>query len=430
MSRADARTRALATMIAGIALGSVISAGVALMLYTGQGFLRAAGLLFASTIMAVAAGLWAGAPESAGPILTRGRWLALALAFFAGGVFAAQWAARAALRDLALGGAIAVLLVLALPAYCAGALLAGVNARDRGRASTGAAGIAAAATAGVAFGVLLSTTLLIPNLEPFGIYYGGAALVAFAALLDRGPAPQHAGDLHMIDRVVLVTGAGERGQLGYAIARCFLNAGAHVVISARTEAVHDVAAELTAFGDISARAADLSVQQDVAALIEHVRDTHGRLDALINVAGGLSVSGSIADTAAEEWVREYERNTVTALRVTRAALPLLREARGAVVNFASPAGIRAVPRLAAYSAAKAGVVALTRALAIEEKATGVRVNAIAPGMVDTVQNREETGADAVFVERDDVANVALFLAGDAARGITGETIHVPGPTIR
>jgi NAD(P)-dependent dehydrogenase (short-subunit alcohol dehydrogenase family) len=430
MTRADARSRALATLIAGIALGAVISAGIALMLYTGQGFLRAAGLLFASTIMAVAAGLWAGAPEQSGPVTTRGRWLALALAFAAGGVFAAQWAARAALRELALGGAIAVLLVLALPAYCAGALLAGVNARDRAARLTTGGGIAAAATAGVAFGVLLSTTLLIPNLEPFGIYYGGAALVAFASLLDRGAHARAAGGLYMIDRVVLVTGASEREQLGYTVARRFLDAGARVVISARSAAVQEIAADLSAFGSITAHAADLSVQDDVDALVAHVAERHGRLDALINVAGGLSVTGAIADTSADDWIREFARNTVTALRLTRAALPLLREAGGAVVNFASPAGLRAVPRLAAYSAAKAGVVALTRALAIEEKASGVRVNAIAPGMMDTGQNRAEAGADAVFVDRDDVANVVLFLAGDAARGITGETIHVPGPTIR
>ena len=138
----------------------------------------------------------------------------------------------------------------------------------------------------------------------------------------------------------------------------------------------------------------------------------------------------VVDTTPEEWQREIERNAGTALRLSRAALPLLRESRGSIVNFAAPAATRAVARLAAYSAAKAAVVALTRALAIEEKSNGVRVNAIAPGLMDTDQNRREMGEDVTYVGRDDVASVALFLAGPASRGITGETVQVLGETIR
>jgi NAD(P)-dependent dehydrogenase (short-subunit alcohol dehydrogenase family) len=160
------------------------------------------------------------------------------------------------------------------------------------------------------------------------------------------------------------------------------------------------------------------------------RDRFGRLDSLINVAGGLTVMGSISDTTPEEWQRELQRNAETALRMTRAALPLLRESRGAIVNFASPAALKAVRELGAYSAAKAAVVALTRATALEEKEHGVRANAIAPGMVDTEQNREQAGEGAAFVSRDDIAAVALFLASPDSRGVSGETVHVLGPGLR
>jgi NAD(P)-dependent dehydrogenase (short-subunit alcohol dehydrogenase family) len=88
-----------------------------------------------------------------------------------------------------------------------------------------------------------------------------------------------------------------------------------------------------------------------------------------------------------------------------------------------------VAKLGAYSAAKASVIALTRALALEEKANGVRVNAIAPGFMDTAQNRQSAGDDAVFVTRQDVASAVLFLASREARGISGELIHVLGPTL-
>ena len=430
MTAAHARGRTLAALAVGITLGSAASAGIALLLYTGQGFLRATGLLVSSTMMAVAAGLWGGAPEPAAaiPSGTRGRWVALIAALAAGGLVCTLWGARPPLRDLAWGGAIAVLLTLALPAYAAGTLLAGLHARDRPRAS---GALAAAVTAGSAFGILLAATVLIPNVEPYGIYYGGAALLAFVSIFDRGrtrgPA---AGGMDMNDRVVIVTGAADRGQLGYLIARRFLDSGARVVISARSAALEESAASLEPFGDVFAVRADLGRDDDVSRLVAATRDRFGRLDALVNVAGGLSVIASVEDTTPEEWQREIERNAGTALRLSRAALPLLRESRGAIVNFASPAASRAPPRLAAYSAAKAAVVALTRSLAIEEKKNGVRVNAIAPGTIDTEQNRADAGADPVFVSRDDVAAVTLFLAGPGAAGITGETVQVLGKTIR
>ncbi len=117
--------------------------------------------------------------------------------------------------------------------------------------------------------------------------------------------------------------------------------------------------------------------------------------------------------------------------MSRAALPLLRESGGAIVNFASPAGLRAVKGMAAYSAGKAGVVALTRALAKEEKAHGVRVNAIAPGMIDTAQNRESVDdpESADWVTREQVVAVTLFLAGERGSGINGETVSVMGRTL-
>jgi NAD(P)-dependent dehydrogenase (short-subunit alcohol dehydrogenase family) len=431
MSAARARGSTLAALLVGVTLGATATAGIALLLYTGQGFLRAAGLLVSSTIMAVAAGLWAGAPEpaDAGAVSIRGRWLAQLVALVAGGMFSAVWSARSPLQELAWGGALAVLLVLALPAYAAGALLAGLHARDRPR-STGA--VAAAATAGGAFGVLLAATVLIQSLEPYGIYYGGTALLAVVALLDRRGSymPLVTGDIDMTDRVVIVTGAAVRGQLGFTIARTFLDEGARVVISARSQVPDDVVSELAMHGDVLAVPADLTNDDDVARLVNTVQERFGRIDALINVAGGLSVIASVEETTPEAWLREIERNSGTALRLSRAALPMLRENRGAIVNFASPAGERAPARLAAYSAAKAAVIALTRSLAIEEKANGVRVNAIAPGTMDTNQNREHASDGAVYVSREQVAAVTLFLAGSAASGITGETVHVLGDTIR
>lgn len=432
MTSAHARRRTYSALAVGVTLGAAASCGSALLLYTGQGFLRAAGLLVSSTLMAVAAGLWAGAPGPAARVRvsTRGRWLALMASLMAGGLLISFWGVRPPLRELALGGALAVLLTLALPAYAAGTLLAGLHAQDR--STTGLAAVASAAIAGSAVGVLFAATFLIPSLEPWAAYYGGAALLALVSTVDRGrsEAPLSTGVTHMIDRVVIVTGAADRGQLGQVIARRFVEAGARVVLSARSDALEDAAADLASMGDVLAVRADLTSDSDVARLVGTARERFGRLDALINVAGGLTVIASVEDTTPDAWQREIERNAGTVLRLSRAALPLLRESRGAIVNFTSPAALRAPARLAAYSAAKAAVIALTRALAIEEKANGVRVNAIAPGMMDTAQNRSETGEDVTYVSREDVASVTVFLAGPGAAAITGETIQVLGTTIR
>jgi len=176
--------------------------------------------------------------------------------------------------------------------------------------------------------------------------------------------------------------------------------------------------------------ADLTSKSDVEALMLAVQTRCGALHAVVNAAGGLSVIKPLADTTQEDWQREVQRNAETAFMINTAALPLLRAARGCIVNFASPAGIRAQARLGAYSAAKAAVVALTRALAVEEKSQ-VRVNAVAPGMIDTEQNREsvENPGQVRWVSREKIASVVLFLCSDAAAAITGETIHVLGDGI-
>ena len=231
--------------------------------------------------------------------------------------------------------------------------------------------------------------------------------------------------------VAIVTGVGARGQVGFAVARALLAVGERVLVTARGAALDALATELAAgspAGNVAALRADLSTPAGAESVVAAARDRFGRLDLLVNVAGGLTVIKPLAETSPEEWTGEIERNARTAFLLCRAALPLLRASRGAIVNFASPAGLRAVRNLGAYSAGKAAVVALTRALALEEAAGGVRVNAVAPGMIDTEQNRAGVADSArvTWVTREQVAEAVLFLASPAASGITGETIVVGG----
>ncbi len=235
----------------------------------------------------------------------------------------------------------------------------------------------------------------------------------------------------MPGRVAIVTGVGARGQVGYAIARALLDAGDLVVVTGRGPAVEALATELAGGGgggEVVAVRADLATAAGAAAVVAEARARFGRLDLLVNVAGGLTVIKPLAETTPEEWSAEIERNARTAFLMCRAALPLLRESGGAIVSFAAVAGLRAVKNLGAYSAGKAAVVALTRALAQEEAARGVRVNAVAPGIIDTEQNRASMpGADpGKWVTREQIVEAVLFLASAAASGISGETIVVGG----
>src|SRR5690606_7732855 len=101
-----------------------------------------------------------------------------------------------------------------------------------------------------------------------------------------------------------------------------------------------------------------------------------------------------------------------------------------IVNFTSPAIVQAAGSLGAYSAAKGAVGTLTRSVALEEKKHKVRANAIAPGMIDTEQNRQAGDTAAQFVTREQIIDATLFLLDDASSGITGQTIHVLGETYR
>ncbi|HEX6694303.1 MAG TPA: SDR family oxidoreductase [Longimicrobiales bacterium] len=416
----DARGGFATPFITGFAAAGAITAAIALLLYTGLGFLRTAGMLVGVTLLALAAGIWAGDDGSRS---TRVRTLVLIGGFVAGDVFSAYWAASEPLRSRPEGGALAVLLLLAVPAYLAGTQIAGLQ-RHAGRNGTRSIGVEA--LAGAAIGVFVTTTFLIARYDAWVIFFGAAILMLPAAAYPavRGTGERKNGG-SMSERVVIVTGVGSAGQLGYALARHFIDAGARVIITARRDDVRSLADSLGGRDSCQGVRADLTSQADIDGIIRAAA-AWGRLDVLVNTAGGLSVTGAVADTDADAFAREMTRNAETVLLMSRAALPLLRQSRGAIINFASPAVDETVVGLGAYTAAKAAVMALTRSMALEESVHGVRVNAIAPGMIDTDQNRAGSSADARFVTRDEVADAVLFLAGDVGRGVTGETLRVRG----
>jgi NAD(P)-dependent dehydrogenase (short-subunit alcohol dehydrogenase family) len=410
----------LSAFFCAVSCASALTAGTALLLYTGEGFLKTVGVLLAIAIGAVGAGYWAGDESSAS---TRGRLVMNSAALLVACIFAAKWSLSPNLRASPFGGSLAVLFVLALPGYAAGASFASIARHTLSDDPVTQALI------GAALGCVLTTVLLVPRLDAWGVYFVASSLLLPSALFPAaGGASRTSNGGVMHDRVVIITGVGSAGQLGYALARAFAARGSRLVLAGLTDDVRGLADQLGERSNVVGIAADLTTDDGVKRVVDAAR-AMGRVDALINVAGGLTVIDTIEDTTQQKFRREMSINAETALLMSRASLPLLRETRGAIVNFASPAGEHASAKLGAYSAAKAAVIALTRSLALEELDHGVRVNAVAPGMIDTEQNRASAPADQKYVSREEIADVVMFLASEASRGISGEVVHVAGKTL-
>jgi NAD(P)-dependent dehydrogenase (short-subunit alcohol dehydrogenase family) len=218
--------------------------------------------------------------------------------------------------------------------------------------------------------------------------------------------------------IVAVTGAA--GALGRKAAEVLTGAGWSVVGIDLGDVQGDGIA--LALGGV-----DLTDEQAMAGAAARIESELGRLDGLVNIAGGFSWE-TVTDGAVATWDRLYAMNVRTALVTTRALLPLLRASGGAVVNIGAAAAAKAGAGMGAYAASKAGVARLTEALAEELKDEGVRVNAVLPSILDTQANRNDM-PDADFtrwVSPDQLAGVIAFLLSPAAAPITGALIPVTG----
>ena len=206
-----------------------------------------------------------------------------------------------------------------------------------------------------------------------------------------------------MDRAALVTG-GSSG-IGLAIARMLRDEGFGLTLaSRRAERVEAAAAELGA----EAVAADVASEDDCARLVAAHRERFGRLDVLVNSAG-IGIGGRIEDLPPKHFDLQLGVNLRGLFLVTRAAIPLLRESRGWIVNLASIAGTLPTPGLATYGATKAAVISLTRSLNEELDADGVRAIALCPGFVDTPMAEWSGLAGDEMIQPEDCAEVVRML---------------------
>jgi 3-oxoacyl-[acyl-carrier protein] reductase len=241
----------------------------------------------------------------------------------------------------------------------------------------------------------------------------------------------------LANRVAIISGSG-RG-IGREMARLFASEGARIVVAdIDAKSAGATAAEINAAGRIArAIRVDVGDPAQVEFLIQDTLAHFGRLDVLVNNAG-IGLNKPFLATTPGEWEQQLRVNlTGTFLCAQAAAREMVRQGAGTIVNVASISGQRGGQGRAAYGAAKAGVILLTKVMAVELAPLGVRVNAIAPGPVDTEQSRgthTEATRQAYFEripirrygERQEIAATALFLASDASSFVVGHVLNVDG----
>lgn len=236
-------------------------------------------------------------------------------------------------------------------------------------------------------------------------------------------------------RVALVTGAGSRGGIGFAIAGALVRAGARVAITATSGRIHDRGKELGAFAHI----ADLTDPSQVAGLFLAVEQALGPVEILVNNAGMVQTGkevdrAQLAGWSDAAWAHHMALNINTTFHCCRAALPgMAARGHGRIVNISSVTGpVVTIDGSSAYATAKAAITGMTRSIALEYGSRGVTCNAVLPGWIATESSSEDEIAAGGRTPAgrpgtpDEVAACALFLASDEASYVTGAMLVVDG----
>lgn len=231
------------------------------------------------------------------------------------------------------------------------------------------------------------------------------------------------------ERVVMVTGAA--GHLGGAVVARLLEEKARLV--AVDLAIDGLLHRFPILADsrdhLVAAPVDLADPDSLAGWVKSAIDRWGRIDVLLNLAGGYQGGYPLHLAGADEWDQMMDRNARSVFHACRAVIPRMIERKsGRIVNVASRAALHGGPMVALYAASKAVVVRLTESLAEELKDQGITVNCVLPGIIDTPPNREAMPkADRQrWVPPEEIAEVILFLASDRARAVTGAALPIVG----
>ncbi len=232
-------------------------------------------------------------------------------------------------------------------------------------------------------------------------------------------------------KVAIVTGVSGDGQVGQAVAQAFAREGAKLVLVARrAEKLAARADEVKALGvEVLAVPADLTDEAAVNDMVKQTLDHFGKVDILVNLAGGLTKYKAATEHTLEDWTSELNNNLLSAFLCSRAVFePMKAAGGGRIINFVRAGDPQA--KMVAYNCAKAGVAALTRTLALEGRKHNIQVNAVGPGLMETKSNVKAMQPKpedlARWPKREELAAAVVFLASDEASGITGQVVEIPG----
>lgn len=230
------------------------------------------------------------------------------------------------------------------------------------------------------------------------------------------------------DQVVIVTGAN--GDLGRTTAEAFAGAGARLGLLGRSlERLKEALPEFAGSENHLFLVADLTQAAATQAAVERAVEQFGRIDVLVNTAGGFRPGRAVHEMSADLWDFMLDLNARSVLNACQAVVPqMIKQQRGKIISFGSKSALASDANNAAHGASKAAVLRLMDSLSAELKEQGINVNSLIPGTIDTAANRKGTPtADrSRWVAADDLANVIMFLASDEARAIHGAVIPVFG----
>ena len=230
------------------------------------------------------------------------------------------------------------------------------------------------------------------------------------------------------DQVVMITGAA--GNLGHAAALAFRRGGARLALANRSyNRLEETFANLSTAGDVLFLAGDLTDPGAVEGLARETIEAFGRIDVLVNVAGGFKMGTPVHETPLETWAAMLDLNARTVIYTGRAVIPyMLQQHSGKIINVAARAALAGKANMGAYIAAKSVVVRLTETMAAELASQGINVNCVLPGTIDTPQNRRAMPQAnfSNWVAPEALADVICFLASPAARAIHGASVPVYG----
>ena len=232
--------------------------------------------------------------------------------------------------------------------------------------------------------------------------------------------------LDLNGKIVLVTGA--TGGLGSATTQVFSTANAKLILTGRNPEKLALLAQTLPQNTVT-QACDLCDPQQVQQLVQQAVNEFGRIDVLLNIAGGFSMGPLVHELSKDDFNRMFEMNFMSTLNTCKATVPImLTQGSGKIVNVSARAATEGKAKMAPYCISKSAVVTLTECLAAEHKQNNLNINCILPGTIDTDTNRQDMpNADhATWVPPEDIANMMLFLSSDHASSINGAIIPVYG----